>query len=52
MEKEIRLSDHALFKMTLLSERGMIIAQEFIIETIRFPDRQEPGEGEKITAQK
>ncbi|GET38536.1 DUF4258 domain-containing protein [Microseira wollei] len=52
MAKEIRLSDHALFKMALLSERGMIIAQEFIIETIRFPDRQEPGEGEKITAQK
>lgn len=52
MSKEIRLSDHALFKMALLNERGMIINQEFIIETIRFPDIQEPGEGDKITAQK
>lgn len=52
MAKEIRLSDHAMFKLTLLIERGMVIAQEVIIETIRFPDRQEMGEGEKITAQK
>ena len=52
MSKEIQFSDHALFKIALLSQRGMIIDREFIIKTIRFPDRQEAGEGEKITVQK
>ncbi len=52
MSKEIRFSDHALLKIDLLSERGITIAQEFVVETIQSPDRREPGEGEKITAQK
>lgn len=52
MSKEIRFSDHALLKINLLSERGITIAQKFIVETIQSPDRREPGEGEKITAQK
>jgi hypothetical protein len=50
MSKEIRFSDHALLKIDLLSERGITIAQEFVVETIQSPDRREPGEGEKITA--
>jgi len=52
MSKEIRFSDHALLKIDLLSERGIAIAQEFVVETIQSPDRREPGEGEKIIAQK
>jgi hypothetical protein len=52
MSKEIRFSDHALLKIDLLSERGITISQEFVVETIQSPDRREPGEGEKITAQK
>ena len=52
MSKEIRFSDHSLLKIDLLSERGITIAQEFVVKTIQFPDRREPGEGEKITAQK
>jgi hypothetical protein len=52
MSKEIRFSDHSLLKIDLLSERGITIAQEFVVETIQSPDRGEPGEGEKITAQK
>ncbi|MFE1744246.1 DUF4258 domain-containing protein [Coleofasciculus sp. H7-2] len=52
MSKKIRFSDHALLKIDLLSERGIAIAQEFIVQTIRFPDRREPGEGEKVIAQK
>ncbi|MBD1930502.1 MULTISPECIES: DUF4258 domain-containing protein [Cyanophyceae] len=52
MSKEIRFSDHALLKIDLLSERGIAIDQEFILQTIQFPDKREAGEGEKITAQK
>ncbi|MBW4647560.1 MAG: DUF4258 domain-containing protein [Kastovskya adunca ATA6-11-RM4] len=52
MSKEIRFSDHALLKIDLLSERGITIAQDFVVETIQSPDTREPGEGEKITAQK
>lgn len=52
MSKEIRFSDHSLLKIDLLSERGIAIVQEFVVETIQSPNRQEPGEGEKITAQK
>ncbi len=52
MSKEIRFSDHSLLKIDLLSERGIAITQEFVVETIQSPDRREPGEGEKITAQK
>lgn len=52
MSKEIRFSDHSLLKIDLLSERGITIAQEAVVETIQSPDRRELGEGEKITAQK
>jgi hypothetical protein len=52
MLKELRFSDHALFKIDLLSQRGIVIHQDFVIDTIQSPDRQELGEGEKITAQK
>ncbi|MFP5273193.1 DUF4258 domain-containing protein [Coleofasciculus sp.] len=52
MLKELRFSDHALFKLDLLSQRGIVIHQDFVIDTIQSPDRRELGEGEKITAQK
>ena len=52
MLKELRFSDHALFKLDLLSQRGIVIHQDFVVDTIQSPDRQELGEGEKITAQK
>ncbi|MEQ9668537.1 DUF4258 domain-containing protein [Coleofasciculus sp. G2-EDA-02] len=52
MFKELRFSDHALFKLDLLSKRGIVIHQDFVIDTIQSPDKRELGEGEKITAQK
>ena len=52
MSKEILFSEHSLLKIDLLSERGIAIAQEFVVETVKSPDRRELGEGEKITAQK
>jgi hypothetical protein len=52
MLKEIRFSDHALFKLDLLSQRGIVIRQDCVSDTIQSPDRRELGEGEKITAQR
>lgn len=52
MTKEIRFSDHAQLKIDLLSQRGVTVFKEFIIEVIQSPDKQETGEGEKITVQK
>jgi hypothetical protein len=52
MSKEIRFSEHSLLKIDLLSQRGIVIAQEFVVETVQSPDRRELGEAEKITAQK
>jgi len=52
MLKEIRFSDHALFKLDLLSQRGIVIRFDCVSDTIQSPDRRELGEGEKITAQK
>ncbi|MEQ8999100.1 MAG: hypothetical protein RID53_21580 [Coleofasciculus sp. B1-GNL1-01] len=44
MLKELRFSDHALFKLDLLSQRGIVIHQDFVIDTIQAPDRRELGE--------
>jgi len=52
MSKELRFSNHALFKLDLLSQGGIVIHQDFVVDTIQYPDRRELGEGEKITAQK
>jgi len=52
MSKELRFSNHALFKLDLLSQGGIVIHQDLVIDTIQSPDRRELGEGEKITAQK
>jgi len=52
MSKEIRFSDHARLKIDLLAERGITIAQDFVVGIIQSPDKQEPGKEDKVTAQK
>ncbi len=46
------MSDHAQLKIDLLSQRGITVFKEFIIEVIQSPDKQETEEGEKTTVQK
>lgn len=50
--KEIRFSQHSQLKLYLLSNRGMLVSQDFIIETIRSPDKLESKEDNKRIAQK
>lgn len=51
MEKEIRLSDHAIAKIQTLEEFGLSLTIEFITETIRSPDQLEIMEEDKRIAQ-
>lgn len=50
--KEIRFSEHSQVKIEILSTHGLNIEPEFIIDVVRSPDRLEPGEEDKQTAQK
>jgi len=50
--KEIRFSDHAQLKMEVLASHELIIDPDFVIETVRSPDRLETGEEDKLIAQK
>ena len=50
--KEIRFSEHSQLKMEILSNHQVIITPEFVIETVRLPDRVESGEDDKLIAQK
>lgn len=50
--KEIRFSEHSQLKMEILSSHQVIITPEFVIETVRLPDRVESGEDDKLIAQK
>jgi hypothetical protein len=50
--KEIRLSDHAQLKIEILARHGVITDLDFVVETVRSPDKQESGEEDKLIAQK
>jgi hypothetical protein len=50
--KEIRFSEHSQLKMEVLTSHGVIIQPEFVIETVRSPDKLEAGEEDKLIAQK
>ncbi|MFN6513857.1 MAG: hypothetical protein RMY29_005070 [Nostoc sp. CreGUA01] len=50
--KEIRFSDHAQLKMEVLANHEISIEPNFVIETVRSPDRIETGEEDKLIAQK
>ena len=50
--KEIRLSDHAKLKLDILANHGVSIKAEFIIDTIRKPDKIETLPEQKVIYQK
>lgn len=50
--KEIRFSDHAYLKMQVLANHEITIDADFVIETVRSPDKLEIGEEDKLIAQK
>ena len=50
--KEIRFSDYAQLKMEVLASHEVIIDPDFVIETVRAPDRLETKEEGKLIAQK
>jgi hypothetical protein len=50
--KEIRFSDHALLKMEVLATHEVTIDLDFVIETVRSPEKLETGEEDKLIAQK
>ena len=50
--KEIRFSEHSQLKIDVLASRGVIINLDFVLETVRSPDKLETGEEDKLIAQK
>ncbi len=50
--KEIRFSDHALLKMEVLASHEVTIDPDFVVETVRSPEKLETGEEDKLIAQK
>ncbi len=50
--KEVRFSDHAQLKMEVLASHEVTINPDFVIETVRSPDKLETGEEDKLIAQK
>jgi len=50
--KEIRFSDHAQLKLEVLASHEISIDRNFVIETVRSPDKLETGEVDKLIAQK
>lgn len=50
--KEIRLSNHAQLKIEVLANHELTIDTDFVIETVRSPDKIEIGEEDKLIAQK
>lgn len=45
--KEIRFSEHSRLKTDILASRGVGIDLDFVIETVRSPDKLEIGEEDK-----
>lgn len=52
MEKEIRLSEHAIAKLQTLAELGLPLTSDLVVQIIRSPDRLENGEEGKYIAQR
>jgi len=50
--KEIRFSEHSRLKIDILASRGVGIDLDFVIETVRSPDKLEIGEEDKLIGQK
>ena len=50
--KEIRFSEHSQLKIDVLASRGVVIDLDFVVETVRSPDKLEIGEEDKLIAQK
>lgn len=50
--KEIRFSEHSRLKIDVLASRGVDINLDFIIDTVRSPNKLETGEENKLIAQK
>lgn len=50
--KEIRFSEHSQLKVDILASRGVSIDLDFVVETVRSPDKLETGEEDKLIAQK
>jgi hypothetical protein len=50
--KEICFSDHAQLKMEVLANHEITIDLNFVLETVRSPDKIETGEEDKLIAQK
>ena len=50
--KEIRFSEHSQLKVEVLAKHNVTINPEFVIETVRSPDKLETGEEGKLIAQK
>jgi hypothetical protein len=50
--KEIRFSEHSQLKMEVLANHNVTINPDFVIKTIRSPDKLETGEANKLIAQK
>lgn len=50
--KEIRFSDHAQLKMEVLASHQVIIDSDFVVKTVRSPEKLETGEEDKLIAQK
>jgi hypothetical protein len=50
--KEIRFSDHAQLKMEILANHEISVDSNFVIETVRSPDKIETGEDDKLIAQR
>ena len=50
--KEIRFSEHARLKIDILASRSVSIDLNFVVDTVRLPDKLETGEEDKLIAQK
>ncbi len=50
--KEIRFSEHSQLKLEILAKHTVTIDSDFVIETVRSPDKLESGEENKQIAQK
>jgi hypothetical protein len=50
--KEIRFSDHAQLKVEVLANHAIAIDPNFVIETVRSPDKLETTEDDKLIAQR
>ena len=50
--KEVRFSEHAELKIKVLSNHGIVVTKDLILEVIRSPEGLEDGEDGKRIAQR